>query len=132
MNDEVTELKKRIRDLEGMKHGLVITNAILRERPDLPIERLPVAREIAKMVEEMAMLRDENEKLKSALEEHAQDFEMSLQIDKQKDAETERLRAALRDIECEWETPIEEKAWRDVARFMWEIARAALNDNKKD
>lgn len=63
--DEVAELKKRIRDLEGMKNGLVITNAVLRERPDLPLDRLPVAREIAKMVGEMAMLRDENEKLKA-------------------------------------------------------------------
>ena len=41
--NEVEQLKKRIRDLEGMKHGLVITNALLRERPDLPIDRLAVA-----------------------------------------------------------------------------------------
>lgn len=61
--DEVAELKKRIRDLEGQHKGLVAVNAVLRERPDLPIERLPVAREIAKMVEEMAMLRDEKDRL---------------------------------------------------------------------
>ena len=48
------------------------------------------------MVSDMVILRDKNEKLESALREHAQDFNMSLQIDKQKDAEIERLRTALR------------------------------------
>lgn len=43
-------------------------------------------------------------------------------------AEIERLRAALREIESNWEVPMEEKGWRALARFMWETARAALED----
>jgi hypothetical protein len=41
-------------------------------------------------------------------------------------AENERLTAALERIDHGWETPMEDKAWRALARFMWETARAAL------
>lgn len=42
--------------------------------------------------------------------------------------EIQRLREALREIESNWEVPMEEKGWRALARFMWEKARAALGE----
>lgn len=43
-------------------------------------------------------------------------------------AEIERLRAALYEVVHGWETPMDDKAWRAVARFMWDKARAALEE----
>lgn len=52
--------------------------------------------------------------------------------------EITRLRAreaelveALREIESNWETPMEERGWRAVAAFMWKTARAALAKQEK-
>lgn len=42
--------------------------------------------------------------------------------------ENERLRAALWKITHNWEVPMEDKAWRAVAKFMWDTARAALEE----
>lgn len=60
LNAEITRLRARIVDLEGQHKGLVITNGILRQRDDLPVDRLPVMREVE-------TLRAENERLRSAL-----------------------------------------------------------------
>ncbi len=47
-------------------------------------------------------------------------------------ADNERMRAALERIDHGWETPMEDKAWRALARFMWETARAALAQEKQN
>lgn len=78
---------------------------------------------------EAERLAIENKELRAALREPSGDV-----VDKAhawdaiaaKNAEINRLRAALREIESNWEIPMDEKAWRAVARFMWETARAAL------
>lgn len=46
-------------------------------------------------------------------------------------AENARMRETLEKIDHGWETPMEDKAWRAVARFMWETARAALTPEKE-
>lgn len=48
---QVQDLKQRIQELEGQHKGLVIQNALLRQRPDLPVERLPVASDIANITD---------------------------------------------------------------------------------
>lgn len=46
----------------------------------------------------ITLLRADNERLREALREAASDFQMSLQIDKQKDAKIEQLTEALRGV----------------------------------
>ena len=65
--DERTEsmrLRARVTELEGQHKGLVLNNAILRERPDLPLNRIPAARAMTKLYED-------NERLRAALREIA-------------------------------------------------------------
>ena len=65
--DERTEsmrLRARVTELEGQHKGLVLNNAILRERPDLPLNRIPAARAMTKLYED-------NERLRAALEQIA-------------------------------------------------------------
>ena len=50
------------------------------------------------VVSEAHEAADEIEKLRAALREAASDFQMSLQIDKQKDAKIEQLTGALRGV----------------------------------
>lgn len=62
--DEIVRLRQRVTDLEGQHKGLVITNGILRQRPDLPVDRLPVMREVEAMREALRQIddsRNENE-----------------------------------------------------------------------
>ena len=55
------ELIERVRQLEGENKALVIKNKFLRERPDLPVDRIPVyetfCREIIKANEEIDTLK---------------------------------------------------------------------------
>ena len=46
--------------------------------------------------------------------------------------EIERLRAALETIDHGWENPMDDKAWRALAQFMWKTARAALAQEARD
>lgn len=82
----------------------------------------------------ITLLRDENERLRSALREAASDFAMSLQIDKQKDARIEQLTMALQGVVDD------EPCWLDHHGYCqthglgnpceMAIARAALEENK--
>lgn len=40
---EIEGLRARVTELEGQHKGLVMNNAMLRQRPDLPADRIPVA-----------------------------------------------------------------------------------------
>lgn len=42
--EEIERLRRRIIALEGQRKGLVLANAMLRQRNDLPADRLPAAR----------------------------------------------------------------------------------------
>lgn len=42
--EEIEKLRRRIIMLEGQRKGLVLANALLRQRNDLPVDRLPAAR----------------------------------------------------------------------------------------
>lgn len=42
--EEIEKLRRRIIMLEGQRKGLVLANALLRQRNDLPADRLPAAR----------------------------------------------------------------------------------------
>jgi hypothetical protein len=42
---EIERLRGRVVELEGQHKGLVLQNAMLRQRPDLPADRIPAARE---------------------------------------------------------------------------------------
>lgn len=44
--------------------------------------------------------------------------------------EIERLRVALEEIDHGWESPMDDKAYRALCRFMWETARAALGEQQ--
>ena len=61
---ESMRLRARVTELEGQHKGLVLNNAILRERPDLPLNRIPAARVMTKLYED-------NERLRAALREIA-------------------------------------------------------------
>ena len=61
---ESMRLRARVTELEGQHKGLVLNNAILRERPDLPLNRIPAARAMTKLYED-------NERLRAALREIA-------------------------------------------------------------
>lgn len=61
---EIERLRTRVTELEGQHKGLVLNNAILRERPDLPLNRIPAARAMTKLYED-------NERLRAALERFA-------------------------------------------------------------
>jgi hypothetical protein len=42
--EEIERLRRRINALEGQRKGLVLANAMLRQRDDLPADRLPAAK----------------------------------------------------------------------------------------
>lgn len=62
--DELTALRARVKELEGQHKGLVLQNALLRQRPDLPVDRIPAADDVAR-------LRAKVEKLEGALRVYA-------------------------------------------------------------
>lgn len=61
LTDQNNALTARVAELEGQHKGLVIQNALLRQRPDLPADRIPAARGVealtARVKELEAMLR---------------------------------------------------------------------------
>lgn len=42
--DEIERLRRRVITLEGQRKGLVLANAMLRQRDDLPADRIPAAK----------------------------------------------------------------------------------------
>ena len=117
----------RTRQLEGENKALVLQNAMLRQRPDLPVDRLPAAREYE---EEIARLRrclakqpntymiayedGKHQRLARALCEANDECDrFRLKI--------ERLRAALEEIKS---LGVQKKG--GVSYAMASIARAAL------
>ena len=42
----MNEAADRIAQLEGQHKGLALQNALLRQRPDLPVDRIPAAAEV--------------------------------------------------------------------------------------
>ena len=55
--DEITRLRAEAVALKGQHKGLVLQNALLRQRPDLPVDRIPAAREVDALRAENARLR---------------------------------------------------------------------------
>ncbi len=47
--EEIRRLRARVQQLEGDNKGLVLKNALLRQRPDLPVDRIPAAKEVDKL-----------------------------------------------------------------------------------
>ena len=47
--NEIDTLRARVAELEGQHKGLVIQNATLRQRPDLPADRIPAANRVAEL-----------------------------------------------------------------------------------
>jgi hypothetical protein len=54
--DEITRLTARVAELEGQHKGLVIQNALLRQRPDLPVDRIPAARDVEALTARVAQM----------------------------------------------------------------------------
>ena len=44
---------ERIVELEGQNKGLILTNAFLRQRPDLPVDRIPVYERMSKRIAQL-------------------------------------------------------------------------------
>lgn len=94
---EVERLTKRVQELEGQHKGLVLTNSILRQRPDLPVDRIPAAAEVA-------ALRVKNERLRKAMGDarvvwgEARDCLLTKITEVS--ADNERLRAVLAEAEA--------------------------------
>jgi hypothetical protein len=49
-------MAKRVKELEGQHKGLVLQNALLRQRRDLPVDRIPAAQEVDTMRARIAQL----------------------------------------------------------------------------
>lgn len=66
-------MAKRVKELEGQHKGLVLQNALLRQRRDLPVDRIPAAQEVdamrARIAQLEAALRDV---LQEAADHHAE------------------------------------------------------------
>lgn len=60
LTKRIAELEKEVYQLTAAHQDLVRRNAMLRERPDLPAERIPAYRELLR-------LQDENTYLKTVL-----------------------------------------------------------------
>lgn len=56
----IKQLRVRIAELEGQHKGLVLQNALLRQRPDLPVDRIPAADEVEKLRARIAALEVAN------------------------------------------------------------------------
>jgi len=46
LDPDFIRLTARVKELEGQHKGLVLQNALLRQRPDLPVDRIPAAKEV--------------------------------------------------------------------------------------
>lgn len=55
---EITALRAEVAALKGQHKGLVLQNALLRQRPDLPVDRIPAAQEVDALRAEVAKLRE--------------------------------------------------------------------------
>ena len=62
--DEIATLRARVKELEGNHKGLVLQNAMLRQRPDLPADRIPAAEAYQR---EIDALRDKVDRYEDAL-----------------------------------------------------------------
>ena len=54
--EQIRLLTARVKELEGQHKGLVIQNALLRQRPDLPADRIPAARGVEALTARAAEL----------------------------------------------------------------------------
>ena len=84
--ERAEKAEARVKELEGDKKGLVLQNAMLRQRPDLPVDRIPAFKEMSDKIKELeggirarnasltfsedeiTRLKAENESLKRELE----------------------------------------------------------------
>jgi uncharacterized protein (DUF3084 family) len=53
LTEDNTALRARVAELEGQHKGLVLNNAMLRQRPDLPADRIPAAQAYEKRIAEL-------------------------------------------------------------------------------
>ena len=65
--DEVERLQNLVQELEGQHKALVIQNSLLRQRPDLPSDRIPVHNAIDLMAKKIEQLTVENAALRAQL-----------------------------------------------------------------
>lgn len=65
--DEVERLQNLVQELEGQHKALVIQNGLLRQRPDLPVDRIQICHEVDLMVDEIDKLNSENISLREKL-----------------------------------------------------------------
>ena len=57
-NDTIDALKKELTHWKANHSDMVNRNALLQQRPDLPVDRIPVYQEMVKLQKENAVLRD--------------------------------------------------------------------------
>jgi hypothetical protein len=112
--DTITALRSRVVDLEGQNKGLVLQNALLRQRPDLPVDRIPAAREVVALRAEVERLKGN---MRARLADHINGTPCAaIRWQQEREtltAEVERLTAAL-NVQVGTPSP-EIMQWADTA-----------------
>lgn len=111
---EIEQLQLRVKELEGQHKGLVLNNAMLRERPDLPADRIPAAKAYEREIE----------RLQTKLNWYRSYYANKTDIE----AEIERLREGFEKIIAVYESNVAEL----TASTAYQIARRILEETKDE
>lgn len=84
LKEKIASLEARIKELDGDKKGLVMANALLRQRHDLPVDRIPAYKEfqdkITSLETEIKDRQDTEQSLTKWIDDLSQKLEKAVEV----------------------------------------------------